>query len=108
MALGERMPMVDAVPRVTGSIEYVLNLELPGMLHARVLRSQRADALGAVVLTRDDFGPETPVEPTFGLFARDQAVVALDKVRHVGDPVAAVAADDESTAAEALELIEVE
>src|SRR5438552_86743 len=114
--------MVDAVPRVTGTIDFVLNLSLPGMLHGRVLRSphahasvlsvdaSRAEALPGVVavVTGADFPPDGPVEPRFGLFLRDQPVVALGKVRHVGDPVAAVAAEDEETAAEALALIEVE
>jgi CO/xanthine dehydrogenase Mo-binding subunit len=121
VSLGERLPMVDALARVTGTIEFVLNLELPRMLHAKVLRSPHAHArvlsvdasaaatlLGvAAVLTRDDFGEGSPFEPTFGLFARDEPVVALDRVRHVGDRVAAVAAEDEATAEEALALIEV-
>jgi CO/xanthine dehydrogenase Mo-binding subunit len=122
VALGERLPMVDAVPRVTGTIDFVLNLTLPGMLHGRVLRSphahahvlsvdaSRAEALPGVaaVVTGADFPPDGPVEPRFGLFLRDQPVVALEKVRHVGDPVAAVAAEDEATAAEAVALIDVE
>src|SRR5438105_4442500 len=107
--------MVDAVPRVTGTIEFVLNLTLPGMLHGRVLRSphahakvlrvdaSRAEALPGVVavVTGADFPADGPVEPRFGLFLRDQPAVALEKVRHVGDAVAAVAAEDEETAAEA-------
>src|SRR2546423_4587361 len=111
--------MVDAVARVTGTIEYVLNLELPGMVHGRTLRSPHAharvvsvDASRArelpgitCVVTRDDLGG---IEPRFGLFLRDQPVVALDKVRHVGDPVALVAAESETIADEALTLIEVE
>ncbi len=122
MSLGERVPMVDALARVTGTIDYVLNFELPAMLHGRVLRSPHAHArVGRVdasaaealpgvvaVVTGADFPPEGPVEPRFGLFLRDQPVVALDKVRHVGDPVAAVAAEDDETANEALALIEVE
>src|SRR5688500_11713158 len=122
MALGKRLPMIDAIARVTGTIEYVLDLELPGMLHARILRSPhaharvvRVDASKAAkapgiraVLTRDDLVDRDDVFPTFGLFIRDQAPVAIDKVRYVGDPVAAIAAVDEAAADEALELIEVE
>ncbi|MEA2623127.1 MAG: hypothetical protein QOH61_2037 [Chloroflexota bacterium] len=122
MALGQRIPMVDAMARVTGAMGFVLDMELPGMLHARILRSphaharvirvdaSRAAALAGVraVLTRDDILGRDDVFPTFGLFIRDQAPVALDKVRHVGDPVAAVAAVDEATAEAALALIEVD
>lgn len=114
--------MVDATARVTGAMGFVLDLELPGMLHARILRSphaharvirvdaSRAAALPGVraVLTRDDLTARPDLFPTFGLFIRDQAPVAIDTVRHVGDPVAAVAAVDEATADEALGLIEVD
>ena len=101
---------------------FVLDLELPGMLHTRILRSpyahanvlrvdaSRAAALPGVkaVLTRDDLVDRPDVFPTYGLFIRDQPVVAIDRVRHVGDPVAAVAAVDERTAEEAIHLIEVD
>ncbi|MEX2547978.1 MAG: xanthine dehydrogenase family protein molybdopterin-binding subunit [Chloroflexota bacterium] len=119
--LGQRLPMVDAVARVTGAMDYALDIELPGMLQTRILRSphaharlvridaSRAAALrGVTVLTRDDILGREDVNPTFGLFIRDQPPVALDKVRHVGDPVAAVAAPDDAAAEEALDLIEVE
>ena len=59
------------------------------------------------MLTRDDLTGDH-IDPYFGLILQDQPPVALDKVRFVGDPVAAVAAVDEDTAAEALELIDVE
>ena len=119
--IGSRLPMLDARARVSGSLRYVQDLSLPGMLHARILRSpyaharlvsidaRRADRLPGVIatLTRNDL--EDPgLDPWFGPFLKDQAVVAIDKVRYVGDPVAAIAAVDEATAEEALELIDVE
>src|SRR5258707_8675092 len=121
MAVGQAISMVDSQLRVTGSIDYTLNFELPRMLCARILRSphaharilkvdaSRAERLPGVaaVLTRDDLTGDH-IDPYFGLIIQDQAPVALDKVRFVGDPVAAVAAVDEDTAAEALDLIEVE
>jgi CO/xanthine dehydrogenase Mo-binding subunit len=114
--------MVDSLARVTGDINYVLNLELPGMQHARVLRSphpharllridtSRAERLPGVaaVLSRDDFLHSERFAPYHGQVIRDQTPVALEKVHFVGDPVAAVAAIDGDVAAEALELIEVE
>lgn len=121
MTVGQPIRMIDSQLRVTGAIEYTLNLELPRMLHARILRSphahariskldtSRAERLSGVaaVLTRDDLsGGE--IDPYFGLLIQDQTPVALDRVRFVGDPVAAVAAVDEDTAAEAVELIDIE
>jgi CO/xanthine dehydrogenase Mo-binding subunit len=113
--------MIDSQQRVTGSIDYTLNFELPRMLYGRILRSphaharvlkvdsSRAERLPGVVavLTRDDLIGDH-IDPYFGLFIQDQTPVALDKVRFVGDPVAAVAAVDDETAAEALDLIDVE
>src|SRR3954452_714830 len=121
MARGRSVPLVDSRARVTGEIDYALNLELPGMLHARILRSphpharivrvdtSRAERLPGVeaVLSRNDLDGER-FSPYYGPVIRDQSPVALDKVHFVGDPVAAVAAVDEDTAAEALDLIEVE
>ena len=121
MAVGQAISMVDSHLRVSGGIEYTLNFELPRMLHACMLRSPHAHARivkidasraakhpGVVaVLTRDDLIGDD-IDPYFGLIIQDQTPVALDRVRYVGEPVAAVAAMDADTAAEALELIEVE
>src|SRR5581483_9454663 len=122
MARARSVPLVDAQARVTGEIDYALNLELPGMLHARILRSphpharivrvdtSRAERLPGVeaVLSRNDLLDQERFFPYYGNVIRDQTPVALDKVRFVGEPVAAVAAVDEDVAAEALDLIEVE
>jgi CO/xanthine dehydrogenase Mo-binding subunit len=113
--------MVDSEPRVTGEIGYTLNFELPGMLHAcfvpsphshaRIVRidTTKAEKLSGVVavLTREDLvGDE--IDPYFGLVIQDQTPVALDRVRFVGEAVAAVAALDADTAYEAAQLIEVD
>ena len=122
MSIGQRVPMIDARERVSGRIDYVLNFKLPGMLvgrilhspwpHARILRvdTSRAEVLPGVaaVLTRNDLIDQDAFFPYFGPVIRDQGIVAIDKARYVGDPVAAVAAVDADVAAEALELIEVE
>src|SRR5215475_8601366 len=121
MSVGQTISMIDSQLRVTGGIDYTLNFELPRMLHARILRSPHAHARilkvdasraaklpgVAAVLTRDDLVGDH-IDPYFGLIIRDQTPVALDKVRFVGDAVAAVAAVDDETAAEALDLIHVE
>lgn len=122
MAIGQSVTMVDSYARVTGGIDYALNYELPRMLHARILRSPYPHARlvkietakaerfpgVAAVLSRKDLLGQNQIEPYHGQVHRDQTPVALDKVRFVGDAVAAVAAEDETIAAEALDLIEVE
>jgi CO/xanthine dehydrogenase Mo-binding subunit len=114
--------MIDARDRVTGRIAYTIDLELPGMLHAKLLRSvspharlTRVDASKArslpgvvAVLTGEDLAGRGDIFPYFGPIFRDQPVLAMDKVRFVGDPIAAVAAVDVDTAQEALDLIHVE
>jgi CO/xanthine dehydrogenase Mo-binding subunit len=121
MAVGQSISMVDSTLRVSGAIDYTLNFELPRMLHARLLRSPHAharivtiDASRALkhpgvasVLTRNDLIGDH-IDPYFGLILQDQTPVALERVRYVGEPVAAVAAVDADTATEALELIDVE
>src|ERR687888_1633006 len=121
MAVGQAISMIDAQKRVTGGIDYTLNFELPRMLYGRILRSphaharilkldtSRAERLPGVaaVLSRNDLTGDE-IEPYFGLIIQDQTPVALEKVRFVGDMVAAVAAVDDDTAAEALDLIDVE
>jgi CO/xanthine dehydrogenase Mo-binding subunit len=120
--IGRRVPMADAQARVTGSVEYSLGFELPRQAHAHLLRSPhaharvlRVDTSAAekypgvfAVVSRDDFGPDSGMEPYFGPMIRDMAPVAIDKVRFVGDVVAGVAAVDAETAAEAAALIEVD
>jgi 4-hydroxybenzoyl-CoA reductase alpha subunit len=118
--IGKGTPRVDAVQKATGKAAYGADTFLPGMLHGKVLRStvphakiMNIDASAALklpgvkaVITGKDF----PWGLKFGFSAnyRDQAPLAQDKVRFVGDEVAAVAAVDEDAAEEALELIKVD
>src|SRR5262249_28512224 len=88
--LGARISMVDAEERVTGAIGYALNVELPRMLHAAILRSPHAHAkivsidtsyamrLPGVVaaLSAEDFRADAAFDATMGLFARDEPLVA--------------------------------
>jgi CO/xanthine dehydrogenase Mo-binding subunit len=117
--VGKSVPRVDGTEKVTGRARYVTDLALPGMLHARLLRSPypharivridtaRARALPGVhaVLVASDL---TWCDPYCGPAFRDRPIVAIDVARYEGEPVAAVAAVDELTAAQALELIDVE
>ena len=116
---GTNAHRVDSIEKVTGKAVYTSDLQLPGMAHARILRSPVAHArllkvdaskareLRGVIttLTRDDI---TGFNYKYGATYKDQCIVAVDKVRYVGDPVAAVLADDAATAEQALELIEVD
>ena len=117
--VGRSVPRLDALDKVTGRARYVTDLERPGMLHAKLLRSPyphakiaqvevtRARARAGVhtVVTGTDFGW---CDPYFGPAFRDRPILAIDVARYEGEPVAAVVADDEEAAAEALELIEIE
>ena len=116
--LEQNHPRVDAWEKVTGQATYAGDVYLPGMLlckllvsarsHARIVRidTARAAALPGVraVITGRDF-PDV----RFGSGAlKDRYIMARDTVYYIGEPVAAVAAEDELTAQEAVELIEVE
>src|ERR1043166_9162786 len=117
--VGKNARRVDGVEKVTGKAVYTGDIDLPGMAYAKILRSpvaharvvkvdaSKAASLNGVVtvLTRDDI---KEFNYLYGATYKDQSIVAVDKVRYVGDPVAAVLADDAAVAEEALELIEVE
>jgi CO/xanthine dehydrogenase Mo-binding subunit len=120
--VGVSVPVRHAQEKVTGALPYMVNMELPGMLRVKVLRSpyaharllrvdaSKAAALPGVaaVLTRDDLLSWEGCDPYYGPMVRDQAIVAIDRVRFEGEPVAAVAAESEQIAEAALDLIEVE
>ena len=116
--VGESVPRVDAVPKVTGTFEYASDLRAEGMLFGAVLRSPHASAriLGvdataaaalpgvhAVLLAAD-----LPGKRTFGLNFDDQPVLADGLVRYHGEPVAVVAADTPALAHRAAGLIAVD
>ena len=117
--VGQRSARKDAVPKTTGTATYTVDVSFPGMLQAKVLRSPHAharitsiDASAArempgvhAVITRDDLDG---LNPTYGYFIKDQPIIAMDKVRYIGDAVAAVAAETELQAVAALERITVE
>lgn len=121
MSIGASVPRLERNEKITGRVLYTINIDLPGMLHVKILRSPvphakltKIDASAAValpgvhtVLTRDDFS-DGAIDPFFGPVFRDQPIVAIDKVRFVGDIVAAVAAEDAQVAEEALSLIDVD
>jgi CO/xanthine dehydrogenase Mo-binding subunit len=118
MAVGVSCPRIDGIGKVTGEAQFTGDLAMPGLLECKVLRSamphavieaidaSKAESLPSVVavLTRDDL---TDIDPYYGNCLRDRPVVAIDRVRFAGEPLAVVAAKDGLTAEEALSLIEV-
>lgn len=116
--IGKVHRKVDAMERMRGVTRYTDDLKLPGMLHAKILRSPHAHAkirgidpsaalaLPGVfaVVTGQDFKIPYGIIP----WTPDENALAVDKVCHVGDGVAAVAAIDEDTALAALRAIKVD
>lgn len=115
-SIGQSPVRLDAREKVTGRTLYAVDLKMAGMLYAKVLRSPhpharilhidatKARSLPGVVavVTGKDF------PGSLGATVQDQSFLAGDKVRFVGDAVAAVAAVNLDTAEEALSLIHVE
>lgn len=117
--IGKRVHRVDGRVKVTGEAKYAADLSLPGMLWGKMLRSPHAHArilnidvsralklpgVRAVVTGKDARGENFGFLPT----TRDKKALETEKVRYVGDEIAAVAAIDKDIAEEALELIKVD
>ncbi len=116
--VGARIPRVEAREKITGQARYSDDMFPQGLLHAALLTSpypharilsydtSRAEAMQGVraVVTGDD----VEMDHRGGPFIKDEHAITKDKVRYVGEPVAAVAADDIATAQRAARLIEVE
>lgn len=114
--IGKSPDRAEALEKVTGQATYTFDMEMPGMLYAKCLYSpyaraeivsidtSAAKALPGVkaVLTGDD------IPYLVGLYMVDKRILAHDKVRYQGEPVAAVAAIDEKTAERAVTLIKIE
>ncbi|NIO04835.1 MAG: molybdopterin-dependent oxidoreductase [Proteobacteria bacterium] len=117
--VGSRAPMLDAAVKVKGAAQFIDDLTLPGMLYGRILRSplaharilhidtSKAEKLAGVkgVMTGEDIP-----DRKYGIVpkAKDEYALAKEKVRFIGDDVAAVCATDPEIAEAALELIDVE
>jgi CO/xanthine dehydrogenase Mo-binding subunit len=120
VVVGADLPRKDAVEKVSGRAEYAVDVTLPGMLHAKVLRSSRAHArIKRLDVTRAREAPgvravlahaDIPSHfmPVYGYFIKDQPIVAIDRVRYIGDIICAIAADSEAEATAALALVEVD
>ena len=117
--VGRSMARADAAEKLRGDAQYVGDLVVPRMLHGKVLRSPypharivsidttAAEAMPGVVsiLTAADL---MDIDPFYGHAIKDRPILAIDRVRFAGEPVAAVAAADQATAEAAVRAIVVE
>jgi CO/xanthine dehydrogenase Mo-binding subunit len=116
--IGETLRRADGVPKTTGEFEYASDLQAAGMLWGHTLRSPHAHArVRAVDLSRALSSPgvhgvlthaDVPGRKTYGLEFLDQPVLAIDRVRYFGEPVALVAAEHPEQARRAAERIVVD
>ncbi|MCB0871951.1 MAG: xanthine dehydrogenase family protein [Actinobacteria bacterium] len=118
-ALGHSVPRKDAAEKLRGRVRYVGDTDVPGMLHGKVLRSEipagrirsidatAAEAMPGVrcVLVGTDL---LDIDPYYGHAIRDRPIIAIDRVRFAGEPVAVVAAETEEQAEAAVRAIRVE
>jgi 4-hydroxybenzoyl-CoA reductase subunit alpha len=116
--IGKPLRKVDAMGKCTGETRYANDLELPRMCYAKLLRSPHPHARIHGIRTEKALllegvygvltGSDLPVK--FGIMpsTEDEEALCVEKVRYVGDPVAAVAASTEAIAERALQLIEVD
>ncbi|MFN8111420.1 MAG: xanthine dehydrogenase family protein molybdopterin-binding subunit [Thermoleophilia bacterium] len=118
-ALGHSVPRKDSAQKIRGQARYVGDMEVPGMLHGKVLRSEIpagrirsidasvAEAMPGVVcvLVGTDL---LDIDPYYGHAIRDRPIIAIDRVRFAGEPVAVVAAETEAQAEAAVRAIHVE
>jgi CO/xanthine dehydrogenase Mo-binding subunit len=116
--VGKSVPREDGVPKVTGQAVYAADIQMPGMLHGKVLLSTQPHALVKSIDTSDArrmpgvravlTAADIPGENVYGIAFPDQQVLAGEKVRFVGEPVALVAADEPDQAEAAVRRIRVE
>jgi CO/xanthine dehydrogenase Mo-binding subunit len=117
--VGVSRPRKDAGEKLRGQAQYVGDMEMAGMLHGKVLRSPVAHARiasidlcaalemegVAAILTAADLDD---IDPYYGHAIKDRPIVAIDRVRFAGEPVAAVAAATEAAAEAAVRAIDIE
>ena len=116
--VGRSRTRLDAREKLRGDAVFTGDIEVPGMLHGRVLRAdvahaeivsidtsaaERMPGVAAVLVGRDLLD----IDPYYGHAIKDRPIIAIERVRFNGEPVAAVAAEDPATAEAALRSIEV-
>ena len=120
--LNTRVHNVDGYAKVTGRATYTFDVKLPGMLYGKILRSPHPHAriisidptealklpgVKAVVTGKDTLGVKQGIWRRYPELC-DEQILTIEKVRYIGEPVAAVAAITEEIAEQALDLIDVQ
>ena len=115
--IGKPFRKVDARAKCTGQTKFADDVVLPRMLFGKLLRSpvphariERVDVSNALKLpgvVAIITGKDLPIPYGILPVSQDELALCVDKVRFIGDPVAAIAAIDEDTAFDALDLIEI-
>lgn len=120
--VGKSVPRIDAREKATGEAAYAFDLKLPGMLVGKMLRSphphakilsidiskaQKLEGVRAVITADDTLKIKFGSNEYFFPYTVDQLPLESEKVRYIGDEIAAVAAVDEETAEKALSTIDV-
>lgn len=117
--VGRDYRTTDAVDRVVGSLKFTLDHTVPGMTFGKAVRSTvphgrirgidtaaAEEAPGVIaVITGADLASTEGLDPYFGVVRRDQPVLAIDKVRYVGEPVALVVAETRHQAESAASMV---
>jgi CO/xanthine dehydrogenase Mo-binding subunit len=115
--VGKAVPRLEGADKVTGKMRYAADIECPAALSAKILRSPlpharilRIDTTKAAKLpgVRAMITGADVAGVMVGLRMKDMPLLAQDRVRYVGEPIAAVAADNDEIAEEALNLIDVQ
>ncbi len=118
--IGRSVPRTDSIEKVRGEAKFTADLSLPGMIHGKILRSphpharilnidtSRAEKLPGVLAVITGKRDAIPYEWGVFPYTRDYQLFPIDRVRYIGQEVAAVAAVDKDIAQNALELIEVQ
>jgi CO/xanthine dehydrogenase Mo-binding subunit/CO/xanthine dehydrogenase FAD-binding subunit len=117
--VGRPLPRTDGPAKVTGTAAFTADIDLPRMAHVKTVRSLVAHARILAIDTEPARAAPGVVDVLvasdllglpchlFGHAIRDHAILAMDKVTHVGEPVVAVIAEDEASAQRAVELVDV-
>ena len=103
--IGKGLPRIDALPKVTGTAPYTVDLKMPGLIYGKILRSPLAHARIKSIDTSEALklpgvlsvitGKDVPQNVfSFYQWLADKTILCTDTVRYVGDEVAAVAAVD--------------
>ncbi len=114
--IGKSVPRLEADIKITGQARYIPDIEIAGMLYAKILTSPYAHAKIISINTEQAMQLEgvrcvltgEELDYYVGLYLVDKRILARDKVRYQGEPVVAIAAESEEIAYEAIKLIEVE